>query len=172
MRDVISRSITTGDLSGVTGYSRHRLRALLSVLPGYGGKAEGARIARKYSRQDLAVIAVCCELESRYGLHRDAIGRLVSDVRRALSGPKTLATADTRLIVTLNPLSVRYVDGPSEVTAGLVVPLQAILRRIDGHLTIGASAQKELDLKPTTVRTSKRNESRKRRTVTVRVARK
>jgi hypothetical protein len=148
---MISRWITAADLSGVTGYSRHQLRGLLKDLPGYSGKAERARVARKYSRHDLVVIAVCCELESHYGLRRDAICRIVQEIQRALSGPKSVAT-DAKLVATINPPSAQYLDGRAEVSAGLVVPLQAILRRIDGYLSIDQpEEERPLDFRPVPV---------------------
>jgi len=147
---MISKRITAGDLSGVTGYSRHQLRGFLRDLPGYGGKAERARVARKYSRHDLAVIAVCCELEANYGLRRDAICTIVQEIKRALSGPKSVAT-EASLVATVSPPSVRYMDGPAEVSGGLVIPLQAILRRIDGYLNIDHPEERPLDLGPVPV---------------------
>jgi len=151
---MISRRITSADLVEVTGFSRHRLRSLMKDLPGYSDKQGAARVAREYSRQDLAVIAVCCELEDRYGLRRDAIAQLVSEVRRVLGVPRSVAT-DALLIVIPNPPSAQYVDGSSDVREGTVLPLKDILNKVDAYLLgdqlVEADGQRNLDLGPVSV---------------------
>lgn len=151
MRAMILRRITSADLVEVTGFSRHRLRGFLKELPGYSDRVGTERVAREYSRQDLAVIAVCCELEECYGLRREAIAQLVPDLRKELGVPRAVAK-DAFLILTTNPPCVRYIDGILDVRVGTVLSLNAILNRIDiyllGEQVAEADSQRSLDLGP------------------------
>nr|MDP2190010.1 hypothetical protein [Rhodoferax sp.] len=152
------RRITSVDLVEVTGFSRHRLRSFLKDLPGYSEKQGTERVAREYSRQDLTVIAVCCELEDRYRMRRDAIVQLVLEVRKALSEPRSVTT-DALLIVIPNPPSARYVDGASDVRDGTVLPLSNILNRVDSYLLgdqlVETGGQRNLDLGPVPILTTR-----------------
>lgn len=144
--------MTSADLSEVTGYTRHQLRGLLNELPGYQAKAERARVAREYTKHDLAVIAVCCELERRYGLRRDSIAAVSQHLAHALLGPRA-AARDAYLVVTIDPPDVQYVEQvPVGVRKGLVMPLREIFARLDGYLTAdfvpGTQQQRMLDLGP------------------------
>ena len=96
---MISSSITFADLTRVTGFDRHTLRNLLRSVPGYGEKARRARVAHEYTKQDMAVIAVCCALDEM-GLRREAIGAWAEEIRAALSGPRTIAI---QALLVLNP---------------------------------------------------------------------
>jgi hypothetical protein len=153
---MISRRITSADLVEVTGFSRHKLRSLLKDLPGYSDRDGLARIAREYTRHDLTVIAVCCELEERCGLRRDLISQLVPEIRKALAGPRSVAI-DARLIVIPGPPSAQYVDGPFDGLQGTVLPLKDIFRRIDAHLlgdqAVEPDGQRTLDLGPVPIAT-------------------
>lgn len=147
-----ARAMTSSDLSEVTGYTRHQLRGLLNELPGYQAKAERARVARVYTKHDLAVIAVCCELEQRYGLRRDAIAALGQQLARALVGPRA-AAREPHLIMTVAPPLVQYVEQvPVGVREGLIVPLSEIFARLDRYLSAdfvpGVPEQRALDLGP------------------------
>ena len=147
------RRITSADLVGVTGFSRHRLRSFLKDLPEYADRQSTARVAHEYSRQDLAVIAICCVLQDRYGLRREAIAQLAPEIRRALCVPRAVAT-EALLIVIPTPPSARYVDGISDVREGTVLPLNDILNRVDVYLLgdqVEADGQRNLDLGPVPV---------------------
>lgn len=150
---MISRRITVADVSFLTGFSRHQLRNLLRALPGFDGRAEHARIAREYSPQDLAILIVCCELELHYGLRRDAIGSLIKELRKAMSGPRSVAS-NARLVISVSPPSVEYVNDAGHVDNGLILPLGGIFKRIDDHLTTPppeCGNQRALDLGPASV---------------------
>jgi hypothetical protein len=127
---------------------------MLRELPGFENRGDAPRIAREYSRQDVAVLAVCCELEARHGLRRDAIASLVSQLRQVLAVPRSVAT-DARLVIRLIPPDAKYFDGIVPVPDGTVVPLQTIFGRIDSHLGADSSshagAQRSLDLGPVEV---------------------
>jgi hypothetical protein len=171
IRTMVPRRITSADLVEVTGFSRHRLRGFLKDLPEYSGKQGIERSAREYSRQDLTVIAVCCELEDRYRMRRDAIAQLVFEVRKVLSEPRSVTT-DAFLIVIPNPPSARYIDGASDVREGTVLPLSNILNRVDSYLLgdqlVETGGQRNLDLGPVPILKTRlsevTNNNRQRRT--------
>jgi hypothetical protein len=147
-----SKALTSADLSELTGYTRHQLRALLAELPAYQTRAERPRVAREYTKHDLAVIAVCCELDTRYGLRRDAIAAVSPFLAQALLGPRT-AGKDIHLIVSCVPPCVQYVeDVPVGVREGLVLPLRQLFARLDNYFTAeyvpGSQHQRSLDLGP------------------------
>jgi hypothetical protein len=135
---MISKTITVGDIASVTGYSRHKLKGLFRELPGFCDPAEQARVAREYSRHDLVVLAVCCELDERYGLKRSVIGGLLTGLQNALSGPRTVAN-NAFLFVNAPVFEVEYLEKPKPFAEGLIVPLYEIFRRVDSHLEYGKS---------------------------------
>lgn len=129
-----SRHITVADLVEITGLSRHQLRNLLSALPGMGNEGGGARHATTFTHQDVAVIAVCAELECKFGLRRDALARLCPHIRAAFAGPKPLAQG---AFVHVEPWAdrVEYHSHIPNAAAGLLMPLTDVVRRIDAHFT-------------------------------------
>lgn len=149
-----ARAITSADLSEVTGYTRHQLRGLLNELPDYQIKAERARVAREYTKHDLAVITVCCELEKLYGLRRDAVAALSQSLAQALLGPR-IAGMDAYLAMTITPPDVQYLQVPVNVRQGLVIPLREIFARLDGYLLAdhvrAEQHQRALDFGPLSV---------------------
>ncbi|WP_373429785.1 MerR family transcriptional regulator [Burkholderia glumae] len=151
---MISKRITAADVSAVTGLTRHQLRGLLAELPGFDERATRARVAREYSAQDLVVLAVCCELHARYGLRRDAIASLVGELRTIMRGPRDVV-AHARLLICLQPPSVKYVDPLTRVEDGIVLPLEPIFARVDSHLACNPrydwDGQRSLDLGPVAV---------------------
>jgi hypothetical protein len=128
-------------------------------LPGYSIRGSAERIAREYTRHDLMVIAVCCELENRCGLRRDAIAKLVPEIRRAMIGPRSVSD-EARLVVVPDLVSVQYIDGPSSVLQGTVLPLEGIFRRVDQYLLgdqLDADDQRNLDLGPMAIPAGRRS---------------
>lgn len=128
------RSITISDVSAITGMTRFQLRNLLASLPGFRSSAQGTGSANTYSLQDLAVLAVCAELDQRFGLRRDVIGLLASPIRRAFSGPKPMAQG---AFLQLMPWSSKatYCTSDPAIAEGLVLAIDPIVLRIDQHLT-------------------------------------
>lgn len=148
---MISNRITSADLVGVTGYSRHKLRSFLKELPGYSDTVGAERVARQYSVQELLVIAVCCELEQTCGLRRDLIGSLEAEIRAALITPH-LVSSTASLVLKLSPVSVEYQVGAVTIESGTILPLKNILERINAHLgggnPVGLDGQQFLDFGP------------------------
>ena len=132
---MISSSITFADLTRVTGFDRHTLRNLLRSVPGYGEKARRARVAHEYTKQDMAVIAVCCALDEM-GLRREAIGAWAEEIRAALSGPRTIAI---QALLVLNPSTRKatYLDSEEQVQQGIVLPLTGLFERLDAYCAGG-----------------------------------
>lgn len=147
------RKITVADICSITQHTRHQIRGLTDKLPGYGDALKTEeRVAREYSAHELLVVVICCELESRYGLRRNAVAELVSTIADTLSRPRQVAR-DPRLVVCITPPSVQYLDDFSAVQEGLVIPLARIFQQVDDYLipsrTAKSSFQPQLDLGPT-----------------------
>lgn len=144
-----TRKFTTTDLVKLTGYTRHKLRGFLNVLPGFAATPGAERFATNYTHLDLIVVSICCALEECFQLRREAIAWLVPEIRKTLSEPRTLAS-DAILVLTIKPLCVKYIDGPSEVREGTVLPLTKILDSVDfylfGPLTREVNRQQQLNL--------------------------
>jgi hypothetical protein len=148
---MISRTITAADVSFVTGFSRHKLKGLLRELPGFNEPASQARVAKEYSRHDLIVLAVCCQLDEHYGLKRAVIAKLVMSLQQSLLGPRTAST-NAYLIVDIPNSSVQYVTKASVLSQGLIFPLSEIFKQVDSYLEHGTSMP--LDLAPVVIPTS------------------
>lgn len=131
----MAKRLKASDIYGVANYTRNQFRGLLDEL---GSQFEGLeqaqpRVARTYTPQDFLVILVACELDSKYCLRRTAIASLLPQIVRELSGPRPVAI-QPKLILNVNPPSVRYVDTEINISEGLVLPLTDIFMRVDGHL--------------------------------------
>jgi hypothetical protein len=152
---MLSRRITFADLAAVGRVDRHRLRNLLKDLPEFAARPANERVATEYTRHDLAVVAVLCELE-RMGLRKDAIARWVSPIQQALSGPRPVNAP--QLLLTCDPTQATLGDGHSLLSAGLVVDLYKILCLVDDHcagVDVGRETQRDLEFGPVSVGRSK-----------------
>ena len=127
------RKLTAQDVREVSGYSREEFRALRSVVGFHGVQPVQARVAEEFTRQDLLVVAVIRELEVSYGMSRSAVAQIYELLRAALKGPKPV-DRDARLLITIKPPLVEYLDKRTEIAEGLVIPLQEVFDRVDGHL--------------------------------------
>lgn len=152
---MISTRVTFGDLAAVGQVDRHRLRNLLKGLPEFAKRPTNERIASEYTRHDLTVVAVLCELE-RMGLRKDAIAKWVTPIQHALLGPRSLAAP--LLFLAHEMATASLIDDEGRVGAGIVIDLDKILRLVDNHCS-GADGdrepQRELEFGPTSVGRSK-----------------
>jgi hypothetical protein len=130
---MLSNKITVADIAKLAGVTRHKVRSMMRDLPGFSDRGGLERVATQYNELDLAVLTVCFELEKNYGLRHDALGFLVEEIRRAFSGPKSLASGAYLLIV-VHAKTVTYLDKWSRIDDGLLVPLDALFQRIDTYL--------------------------------------
>lgn len=152
---MISSRITFADLAAVGRVDRHRLRNLLKNLPEFAGRPAHERVASEYTRHDLIVVAILCELE-RMGFRKDAIAEWVSPIQLALLGPRAMVTP--QLFLTIAPNEASLVDEYSRLGAGIIVDLDKILNLVNGYCTglDGAcEQQRELEFGPTSVGRSK-----------------
>lgn len=149
---MISLDITAKDVLTVTGYNRHELRGLLQQLEFEGCGQSGK--ARIFTRQELIVLAICCELEARCSIGRKMIRKVLDPLRDVLSRPREIADESVRLFITFDPPGVDYIDSqdPRRLVDvfGLVLPLRDLFSRVDAHLNPqrAESAQRVLPMRP------------------------
>lgn len=127
---MLSHRITSADLATVGQVDRHRLRNLLKDLPEFAVRPANERVAIEYTRHDLTVVAVLCELE-RMGLRKDAIARWVSPIQQVLLGPRSIAAP--QLLLTSDPPEAALDVDHGGLSAGVVVDLGKILRLVESH---------------------------------------
>lgn len=152
---MISSRVTFGDLAAVGRVDRHRLRNLLKGLPEFATRPTNERVASEYTRHDLTVVAVLCELE-RMGFRKDAIATWVTPIQQALLRPRSMDAL--HLFLACEPATALLVDDKSHLGAGVIIDLDKILHMVDSHCC-GVDGvrepQRELDFGPTSVGRSK-----------------
>jgi hypothetical protein len=152
------------DLAKVTGYSRFQLDGLLkkAFVTSALGKMSGAQ--RKFSPQDLLVVVVACEIERKYRVERKALAQVGESLRQALTGPRR-ADREARLLITISPPAVFYLEPDAPVREGLVVSLGPLFATVDEYLGAsgpsGEAVQGVLPLEPA-VASSRRRAFRNR----------
>lgn len=152
---MLSHRITFADLAAVGRVDRHRLRNLLKDLPEFARRPANERIASEYTRHDLTVVAVLCELE-RMGLRKEAIAKWVSPIQQALFGPRSMAIPQLHL--TFDPSEASLVDEHCRLSAGVIIDLDKVLSLVDSHcagLDGAREQQRELEFGPSSVGRSK-----------------
>lgn len=135
----------------VTLYTRDELHAVLKAIQFQGAEPSRERIPQQYSRLDLVVLAAVSDLDRKFGLRRKALAAVYRPLREALSVPR-LPNRRARLVITVTPPSVSYVDQDGPVEEGVVAPLADVFDRVDGHLGAYGPSQPPLALKPALVR--------------------
>jgi hypothetical protein len=130
---MVSRKITAIDVCEVTGYSRSQLRWLLEELPPYCKRKPAPRVARVFTPQDLSILSVIFLLENTYGMRRDAVIQVAELIGDALSGPKEVSST-SRLLISVIPLHVTYVDVNLDGVDGIFVSLDPVFSKVDGYL--------------------------------------
>lgn len=153
------------DLAKVTGFSRFQLDGLLKQVFGTAplGKICGSQ--RKFSRQDLVVVVVACEIERKFRVERRALAQVAELLRQVLTGPRG-ANRGARLLLTLLPPVVTYLEhDTAAVEEGLVVRLGPLFARVDEYLGVAGpspdTAQAVLPLRPA-IAAGRRRASRNR----------
>ncbi len=135
-----ARPLTMYDLCLLSGYSRDQVRGLLDKLPMYAERRVKARIATVYTAQDLMVVALCCQLETRYSIKRETVAALAPEISKELARPRPVAQ-QARLVLGFDPPSATYVERVDDLAEGLVVALEPIFERIDDYLLPGRSVR-------------------------------
>jgi hypothetical protein len=144
--------ITAADVCAVSGYTRNQLRGVLNELPIYAEQETSARVAREYSRADLSVLSVVYVLDVQFNVRRAAIALIADQLRQTLSGPKPINRA-ARLLVTFDPLSVRYLTEKETIQTGILVALGLIFARVDAYIAGNPldNVNRELNFGPTPI---------------------
>ncbi|MBN2976396.1 hypothetical protein [Pseudomonas lactucae] len=154
---MLSSRITFADLAVVGRVDRHRLRNLLKNLPEFAKRPARERVASEYTRYDLLVVAVLCEME-RMGLRKEAIAQWVSSIQQALSGPRAMAASQLFLSSESQSLEALLVDEQCQLGAGMIVDLDKIISLVSSHcaeLDGIHEQQRELEFGPLSVDRSK-----------------
>jgi hypothetical protein len=145
---MVARQVTAADLVAITGYSRDQLRGLLAELPLFAQRKGEARVANIYSRQDVLVVAICCRLETQYGLKRAAVAALSEVIARCLVAPRQLGNG-ARLVLKLQPPAAQFVERVDDLADGLVVALDSIFDTINAcqaaSFVASSRAQRDLE---------------------------
>lgn len=82
----------------------------------------------------MVVLCVTRALENHAGMRRTAVAKLGQALRASLSGPKVVSKK-ARLVISIDPLRVEYVDLSITEKEGVVVALGPIFEKVDGYLT-------------------------------------
>lgn len=130
---MLSNQITIADVTKLVGVTRHKVRSMMRDLPGFNDRGGIERVATRYNEHDLAVLAVCFELEERYGLRRDALAALVGEIRKVFPGKRPLASG-AFLHLVLHVRTVRYLDKWARFDDGLLFPLDPIIQRLEAYV--------------------------------------
>lgn len=136
------------DVCEVTNYTRDQLRGMLRDLPSFSESPSEGR-NRAFSRVELLTICVITQMETRYGIKRASIGKIVHQLLATLSGPRTI---DPRARLNVIPESslVTFLNEDAPALEGLLVPLGPIFQRVDYYLGAYSDSDKqgELPLSP------------------------
>lgn len=130
----MARKLTAVDVCEVTGYSRHQLQALLCDLSPYAERGTLPRVAREFRAHDLHVFCVVHALEERLGMKRSHVILIGQQVHKALSGPRKV-NPKARLLISLYPPLVTYLEAASVEGEGLLVSLGPVFETVDCYLS-------------------------------------
>lgn len=147
---MLSRRITFADLAAVASTDRHRLRNLLKAVPEFNQRPTNERVATEYTRHDLAVVAVLCELD-RMGLRKEVIATWAPQIQQVLLGPRPIAT-NPQLFLHGSRQEAHFVDGHGRAGAGILVGLRPVFNAVDAHCIgpdFAREPQRELEFGPT-----------------------
>lgn len=139
----MSRKLTTSDVCNVTGYTRDELHAVLKCLWPYCAAKSSPRVARDFNARDLLTLSVTQTLERQFGMRRTALGLLGRQLQSALSGPKKV-NRTARLVVTVEPPEVLYVNQASTDRQGVVVALGPLFDKVDSYLSFDTDLDLQL----------------------------
>lgn len=121
------------DLCALSGYSRDQIRGLLDRLPMYSTRSSTPRIASCYTAQDLVLVGLCCVLEVRCSLKREAVVVLAPHIAKELAQPRAV-TPSARLVLTFDPPSATYQEKLEDIQEGLVVALRPVFDQVHSYL--------------------------------------
>lgn len=137
------RKLTANDLCVLTGCTRDQLRGLLAKLPMYARRDAQERVANKYTTHDLVLVLICCLLEGRFGLRREAVVELAPGVEQALARP-SVADASGWLLLSVQPSQVRRVERPEDLSDGIVMSLDPVFEQVHHYLVPGGNTRQSV----------------------------
>jgi len=124
------RKIKTADACDITGYRRDELNYVLRDVPAYTLASRTSKTSREFTPLDLLTLCVVYTLDRKYGLRLKAIAQIFDQLRQVLAQPRSV-NEGARLVISIDPPSVTYVDYPRSVEAGVVVEMHDIFSRVD-----------------------------------------
>lgn len=152
------RKITKADACYISGYERDELSYVLKEVPPYSTQKTTARVARELAPLDLLALSVIYVLDKSYGLRLRTIARISDQLRQVLAVPRAV-NANAGLAISVSPPFIDFVELPTPVSGGIIVPLKDIFERIDHFCNAfrieAKPAQSELGLGPGLVKAPK-----------------
>lgn len=124
------RKIKLADACDITGYRRDELNYVLRGIPAYTLASGASKASREFTPIDLLALSVVFVLDRAYGLRLKAIAQVFDQFRQVLAQPRSV-NEEARLIISIDPPSVAYVDSPVSGEAGVVVGMKEIFSRVD-----------------------------------------
>lgn len=124
------RKIKLADACDITGYRRDELNYVLRDIPAFTMAPGAPKKSREFTPIDLLALSVVFVLDRAYGLRLKAIAQIFDQLRQILAQPR-LVNEEARLIISIAPPSVTYVDTPLSGEVGVVVGMKEIFSRVD-----------------------------------------
>jgi hypothetical protein len=137
------RKLTANDLCALTGSTRDQMRGLLAKLPMYARREAQARVASEYTTHDLVLVLICCLLDGRFGLKREAVVALAPSIEQALARPAS-AGASEWLVMRLDPPQADRLERPATVDDGIVMSLDRVFEQVNHYLVPGGTVRREV----------------------------
>ncbi|WP_413443688.1 hypothetical protein [Herbaspirillum frisingense] len=108
---------------------------------------DAERVAANYSALDMLLIAVCCRLETLYGMRRKAVAEYAPQIAEAINRPRGVSKS-SRLLLSFDPIAVEYREDSIEiVNDAVVIGLGPVLAAVSDHLMpMHSPKQYELNL--------------------------
>lgn len=136
-----SRKLTANDLCALTGSTRDQMRGLLAKLPMYARREAQARVASEYTTHDLVLVLICCLLEGRLGLKREAVILLAPSIEQALARPAPVGASEW-LVLGLDPPQADRLELLANVGDGIVMSLDRVFEQVDHYLVPGGTVRR------------------------------
>lgn len=152
------RKIKMADACDITGYQKDELNYVLRDIPAYTVALGVSKTSREFTPLDLLALSVVYALDRRYGLRLKAIAQIFDRLRQVLAQPRSV-NEGARLIISIDPPAVTYVDFPKLGEIGIIVEMKDIFSRVDHFCRAfgieGQPFQANLALGPSLVATTR-----------------
>lgn len=152
------RKIKMADACDITGYRRDELNYVLRDIPAYTFAPEASKASREFTPLDLLALSVVYTLDRIYGLRLKAIAQIFDQLHQVLAQPRSVNDG-ARLVISIDPPAVAYVDSPKSGETGIIVGMKDIFSRVDHFCSAfgikGQPFQSNLALGPSLVATGR-----------------